>query len=200
MIDDCRERKNVLALRNDGLPTFFGRITDVDRDDSAARRVQIGLEIERRADVVDEAVARIGGIQETRKLSFLRPAARGGAANFPVIESVVWACSLGDGDAQVLAVVGDEGFEVELDVVRSFEHQGVFALRSAERVPIDLRMAVLFIGRNRAGLRIAIVVEAGIIVFPGDAREFGPLDKILAILAAVDFPHVNLLSIAAALG
>ena len=181
-------------LGDDLLPVRRLRPAGVDGNQPAAGRINVGLEPEDRAVVVEERVFVVEVVDQLDE-------GRVGRAQGLVEDAVLVVRPLRHGDDQVRAVVGDAAVELPFLLVGTLVDEVVFLLGCPERVEVEL---VIIVGPLQvlAGLRLgeAAVVEAASVPGPRSARELDPAQQVVAIAARGDVADPPLLPVGARRG
>src|SRR5258706_15975235 len=99
----------------------------INRDQSSAGSIEIGLEPKHGAVVVDENILRVEVVEESYYLRIR-------LSQILIVEAVLGRSALPDLDDQIVAVVGDVAAESQLFFVRTVVDQFVFGLGGPEAV------------------------------------------------------------------
>ncbi len=175
------------------LPVGAFGVAGVDGDDAAAGSVEIGVEPEDGAIIVDKGIL---GFEDIDQFHY----GRIGLGKVFVIEAVLRRRVFDNGDDEIAAVIADAAAKHHLFDIRALVDQFVFGLSGAEAVEIELLEIIGIAQGGAGGLVVTAVVETFAVFGPGCAGEFHPLEIVGEIFAGVDVADVPLVPVGAGSG
>jgi hypothetical protein len=181
LVPDQRRRvQRVLGFRHHRPPVRALGLGEIDRDDAVARRVIVGLHVQRRTDVPDEAIARMG-IRDNRR--------HGRTRNIQLLhqQGILDIGPMVLGNDQVLPVVGHPTVDIPVLIVHAPVDCRVLGLLRPEAVEKQCLVLVLRFERFPfRGWVVAGVKEAAAVLAPRSAGELDVVNLIRQILTAGD--------------
>ena len=116
-----RINKSILALGNDRVPALFAGVVDVYRYDAAFRCVPVGTHVEHRAPVANERIFGVQLVDQSDHGVVDLWLAR--VVEIDEVDTPPDIGPLGDGDDQILAIIGDVAVEQPVGLVRAIIDQ-----------------------------------------------------------------------------
>ena len=151
--------------------------------------MQVGQKVKDLSGIAQKPVMRICLIQEWNECLV--------AVHGTIVDAILRNGAVPDIQHKILAIVGDKGVKLQFGAIRPFVYQSVVGLRRAECVPVQAIHRLVCRGWPAPGCGIATVKKSGVVVRPGQASEFAPLQDLGIIFCRIDLTHPNLLPVTA---
>ena len=179
-------------MRDQGLPTAFCRVANINLDNLTARRLIVGFKIKTRAIIADEIVGRFQLRDQFHHL--------GAGFQIFIKEAVTRIGAFGNRQQQVATIIGYLGTKTPVLVVRALIDQLILTLRRAQAMVIELLVVVDPRQRPVAlGFVITGVENALAAFIPAGGRKLDPVKGVSQLLAGGDIEKMPLLPVRARL-